>query len=59
MNDKSTFIIIFRYESGVLGYVHEGNDCIATWETEDAAEKAANEIPICQACPYQIVELDI
>lgn len=56
----SECIIIFRNTSNQrIGYVtfDERGD-LAVFKDRDEAEKASRKVPICQAYPFQIVELD-
>ena len=52
------FIIIRNTRNGGLIAVHSDDEDIATFSTEKEAQEAADQIPICQAYPYQIVCFD-
>lgn len=56
----SQCIIIFRNGGNQrLGFVsYDDRDELAVFASREEAEKAAHDVPICQAYPYQIVEVD-
>jgi hypothetical protein len=51
-------VILFRNtQNGRVGFVSDGDE-IAVYPNYDEAAKASDDIPICQAFPHQIVELE-
>ena len=52
-----SFVILIRNPSNdrVIAVTTDG-DNIATYETEDEAEKEAHRVPVCKAWPYVVVE---
>lgn len=56
----SVFVILFRNTSNKrVGFVtFDEREELAVFMSRSEAEKAALDVPICQAYPYQIVEAD-
>lgn len=56
----TAYVILFRNTiSKQIGYVNKSDedDNVKVFETYTDAAEAAQQVPICQACPYEIVEL--
>jgi hypothetical protein len=55
-----SYIVITRYglSDRPLAIITDDENPVE-FETEDAAEKCADENPLCQAFGYQIVEVDV
>lgn len=55
-------VILFRYPNGRVDFISGQNEvepsAIAVFPDRDAANEAAQRVPVCKAFPFQIVELD-
>lgn len=52
-------VILFRNtQNGRVGYVGDGDEIAVFTDYDEAVSAALNDVPICRAFPWQVVELD-
>ncbi len=54
------YVILIRHSNrGVIALMDDTMEMLAVFPDRDAAEECADEHALCQAWPYQVVELEV